>query len=214
MQMLWVNLIMDTLASLALATELPTDELLERKPHGRTKPLISKNMMKNIVGHSIYQLTVVLYILFAGNRPRDCFHRAIVGVVSGEKLLDIDSGRYAAMHAPPSQHFTIIFNTFVMMTLFNEINARKIHGQRNVFAGLHRNVIFVGIWISTLAGQVRPTQRPHFLTAVFLQFLIIQYGSYAFSTTALSLSQWMWCLFFGASVLLWGQVGRRGRLRH
>ena len=65
-QMLWVNLIMDTLASLALATELPTDEMLKRKPYGRTKPLISRTMMKNIIGHSIYQLIVVFTILFAG----------------------------------------------------------------------------------------------------------------------------------------------------
>ena len=64
--MLWVNLIMDTLASLALATELPTDELLNRKPYGRTKPLISKHMLQNIIGHSLYQLTVILVLLFAG----------------------------------------------------------------------------------------------------------------------------------------------------
>jgi Ca2+ transporting ATPase len=51
----------------------------------------------------------------------------------GEKIFQIDSGRYAPLHAPPSEHFTIVFNTFVMMTLFNEINARKIHGERNVF---------------------------------------------------------------------------------
>lgn len=65
-QMLWVNLIMDTLASLALATELPSEELLERKPYGRKKPLISSTMWKNIVGHAIYQLIIVFTILFAG----------------------------------------------------------------------------------------------------------------------------------------------------
>ena len=65
-QMLWVNLIMDTLASLALATELPSEELLNRKPYGRTKPLISRTMTKNIIGHGIYQLVVILVILFAG----------------------------------------------------------------------------------------------------------------------------------------------------
>ena len=65
-QMLWVNLIMDTLASLALATELPSEELLERKPYGRTKPLISRTMMKNIIGHSIYQLIVIFVLLFKG----------------------------------------------------------------------------------------------------------------------------------------------------
>ena len=65
-QMLWVNLIMDTLASLALATELPNEEMLKRKPYGRTKPLISRTMMKNIIGHGIYQLAVIFTILFAG----------------------------------------------------------------------------------------------------------------------------------------------------
>lgn len=65
-QMLWVNLIMDTLASLALATEVPTLSLLLRKPYGRTKPLISRTMLKNIVGQTIYQLTVVFYFLFHG----------------------------------------------------------------------------------------------------------------------------------------------------
>ena len=66
-QMLWVNLIMDTLASLALATELPSEELLDRRPYGRTKPLISLLMLQNIAGHAVYQLAVILTILFAGH---------------------------------------------------------------------------------------------------------------------------------------------------
>ncbi len=64
--MLWVNLIMDTLASLALATEMPTEALLQRKPYGRTKSLISRTMAKNIVGHAIFQLAILLAILFFG----------------------------------------------------------------------------------------------------------------------------------------------------
>ena len=65
-QMLWVNLVMDTVASLALATEIPSEELLQRKPYGRTEPLVSRTMMKNIVGQAVYQLLVVFTILFAG----------------------------------------------------------------------------------------------------------------------------------------------------
>jgi P-type Ca2+ transporter type 2B len=64
--MLWVNLIMDTLASLALATEMPTPDLLLRKPYGRTKPLISRTMMKNILGQAVYQLIVIFTLLFYG----------------------------------------------------------------------------------------------------------------------------------------------------
>ena len=83
-QMLWVNLIMDTLASLALATELPTPDLLLRKPYGRTSPLISATMAKNILGQALYQLTVVFGILFYG-----------------EYLFDIDSGRGAGTATAP-----------------------------------------------------------------------------------------------------------------
>lgn len=64
--MLWVNLIMDTFASLALATEPPTEALLLRNPYGRKKPLISRTMMKNILGHAVYQLTTIFVLLFIG----------------------------------------------------------------------------------------------------------------------------------------------------
>ncbi|CAB1315322.1 unnamed protein product [Coregonus sp. 'balchen'] len=120
-QMLWVNLIMDTLASLALATEPPTESLLLRKPYGRNKPLISRTMMKNILGHAVYQLTIIFTLLFAG-----------------ENIFNIDSGRNAPLHSPPSEHYTIVFNVFVMMQLFNEINARKIHGERNILKGIDK----------------------------------------------------------------------------
>ena len=84
----------------------------------------------------------------------------------------------------------MVFNTFVMMTLFNEINSRKIHGQRNVIEGLHRNPMFIGIWIGTMIGQV----------------LLVQVGGFVFSCKPLSAEQWMWCLFFGVGCLLWTQV--------
>ena len=75
-------------------------------------------------------------------------------VFSGNIIFDIDDGKYADLTAPPSVHFTMIFNSFVMMTIFNEINARKIHGQRNVFIGLFTNPIYYTIWIATFIGQV------------------------------------------------------------
>ena len=74
-------------------------------------------------------------------------------VFLGDKILDIDSGQGADLHAPPTVHFTMIFNAFVMMTLFNEINARKIHGQRNVLIGIFSNPIYYGIWITTFISQ-------------------------------------------------------------
>ena len=52
--MLWINLIMDSLASLALATESPTQALLERPPHTKNEYMVTRNMFKHIIGQSIY----------------------------------------------------------------------------------------------------------------------------------------------------------------
>lgn len=107
-----------------------------RKPYGRTSPLISRTMSKNILGHAVYQLIVLFTLIFYGTfgGPLRCCDSNTRVVSKGEKIFDIPSGRWAPLHSPPSVHFTIVFNTFVLMTLFNEINARKIHGERNVFS--------------------------------------------------------------------------------
>jgi Ca2+-transporting ATPase len=65
-QMLWVNLIMDTLGALALATEMPTPELLERLPYKRSASLISRPMWRNILSQSAFQIVLLLVLMFAG----------------------------------------------------------------------------------------------------------------------------------------------------
>ncbi len=72
-QMLWVNLIMDTFASLALATEPPHPKLLDRKPHNRDEYIVSKRMMKHILLQTVYQMIVILVIVFFGDNfiPED-----------------------------------------------------------------------------------------------------------------------------------------------
>ena len=66
-QMLWVNLIMDTLASLALATEPPSDELLKRKPISKRESLITSQMWKFIIFQGTWQIVVLGTILFKGS---------------------------------------------------------------------------------------------------------------------------------------------------
>jgi Ca2+ transporting ATPase len=56
---------MDTLASLALATEPPTEELLDRLPHSRDEYIINKNMFKHIIGQAIFQITIMMVLTFA-----------------------------------------------------------------------------------------------------------------------------------------------------
>lgn len=139
--------------------------------------------------------------------------------LTGETLFDIDSGRNAPLHAAPSEHYTIVFNTFVLLQIFNELNARKIHGERNVFEGVFKNPIFCSIVLGTLLIQVTGEgvrrRSPNLLrftvsrdskTLSLLQVVIVQFGGKPFSCVALSLDQWLWCLFLGLTSLLWGQV--------
>lgn len=67
-QLLWVNLIMDTLGALALATEPPYDELMMRPPVGRYGSFISNVMWRNIFGQAIYQLAVLSVLQYKGKQ--------------------------------------------------------------------------------------------------------------------------------------------------
>jgi Ca2+-transporting ATPase len=92
-QLLWVNLIMDTFAALALATDPPTPKLLQRMPEPRSAPLINPCMWKMIIGQTIYQIAVMSSLLYTN-------------------ALQIDD---------PATLQTIVFTTFVFCQIFNEL---------------------------------------------------------------------------------------------
>ena len=133
-------------------------------------------MAENIIAQALYQLTVLLFMLFMG-----------------EKFLpgNVESYKDITIHSPPTKLFTMIFNTFLIMTLFNEINCRKVHGEINVFKGIFSNPIFYIIWICTLLAQV----------------LLVHFGDSVFFTAPLDGPQWAVCLGFAVGVLVWHQVG-------
>lgn len=189
---------MDTLASLALATEPPTDDLLNRKPYGRTKSIISSVMLRNIVGQSLYQLVVMFTILYAG--------QYFLGVESTVQKIQSDPHQARELSA----QFTIVFNAFVLMTLFNEINSRKLHGERNVFKGLFNNPLFCSIWLFCFVSQVIKPMFSSIRMYKFysLQILIISFGGRVFSCQPLNWYQWLWSLGFGVGSLIWQQVNR------
>ncbi|KAL0376684.1 UNVERIFIED_CONTAM: putative calcium-transporting ATPase 13, plasma membrane-type [Sesamum calycinum] len=116
-QLLWVNLIMDTLGALALATGNPTDELMNKPPIGRSDPLITNIMWRNIVGVASYQIAVILALKFKG--------KSIFSV--DENVVD-----------------TLIFTTFVLLQVFNQFNSRELEA-KNVFKGIHKDKLFLGI---------------------------------------------------------------------
>ncbi|KAK3292240.1 uncharacterized protein B0H64DRAFT_426413 [Chaetomium fimeti] len=126
-QLLWVNLIMDTFAALALATDPPNSSLLDRTPEPRKAPLITLTMWKMILGQSVYQLAACLTLHFAG-----------------PSFLDY----------PQAQLATLVFNTFVFMQIFKLVNSRRIDNKLNIFEGLHRNHLFMLMMSIMVAGQV------------------------------------------------------------
>lgn len=68
-QMLWVNLIMDTFAALALATEPPEEDVLTRPPYHKDAAIVTDVMWRNVFGHSIYQIIVLIVIILAAQGP-------------------------------------------------------------------------------------------------------------------------------------------------
>ncbi|KAG4145763.1 hypothetical protein ERO13_D05G114200v2 [Gossypium hirsutum] len=133
-QLLWVNLIMDTLGALALATEPPTDNLMHRSPVGRREPLITNIMWRNLLLQASYQVTVLLVLNFMGLtilHLKDDHDR--------EHAYDVKN--------------TLIFNAFVMCQIFNEFNARKPE-EINCFKGVTKNYLFMGIIGFTFVLQI------------------------------------------------------------
>lgn len=63
-QMLWVNLIMDTMAALALATEAPAHDVLKRQPYPKDAAIVTEIMWRNILGHAVYQIVALVVIIF------------------------------------------------------------------------------------------------------------------------------------------------------
>ncbi|XP_050283502.1 calcium-transporting ATPase 4, plasma membrane-type-like isoform X3 [Quercus robur] len=128
-QMLWVNLIMDTLGALALATEPPHEGLMKRPPVGRDVKFITRIMWRNIVGQSIFQILVLL-----------------IFQLKGEQLLKLTGSDADSILK------TFIFNSFVFCQVFNEINSRDME-KINVFRGIFDSWIFLIVIISTVAFQ-------------------------------------------------------------
>ena len=174
-QMLWVNLIMDSFASLALATEDPTDALLDRKPYSRDASILTPMMILNIFSQAIFQIIVLTVIIFYGDY--------LFGVPSDREL------EHFMWNNVNGYHFTIFFNIFVFMQVFNSINARKLQkDEYNVFSGILGNWLYLLIQTIIVVGQI----------------ILVTFGGRAVRTHALSVSQHCMCIGIAACTLVWG----------
>lgn len=195
-QLLWVNLIMDSLGALALATEMPKESLLERQPQNRGDYIVSRRMTKHILGQAIWQCIVLFTFLFAGeylipesdpalmyDRPNGMIYPGRMNEWNGtplySKFIDKEG---------PSRHYTFIFTAFVLMQIFNMVCCRKIHDEWNFFDGIFTNPMFIGLWFVIMVGQA----------------LITTFGSLVFQVSSKGLDgpQWGIAFLLGMSTFL------------
>ena len=127
-QLLWINIIMDTFAALALATDPASEKLLDRKPDKKHAPLFTVDMYKMIMLQSVYQIIIILVFHFRGLQ--------ILGFESTTENEDIVQ--------------TLVFNAFVFAQIFNSVNCRRLDNKLNIFEGITHNFYFIGI---TLLGM-------------------------------------------------------------
>merc|ERR1719162_1005024 len=139
-QMLWLNLIMDSLAAIALVSEPPSMKVLERQPVNRSDSIISEQMWYNMIGQAIYQVVTMCLMLYSPEW--------IPGLPENDD--DPDN----PLTGEGSKQYTVVFNTFVLMQLFNEYNSRKLFGEFNIFQGLSQNLLFLGISVVTMLLQI------------------------------------------------------------
>lgn len=171
-QLLWVNLIMDTFAALALATDPPSHTVLDRKPDRKSAPLITIRMWKTIIGQAIAQLAITLCLYFGG--------RSLLGYNMSDPT-------------EAKRHSTFVFNTFVWLQIFNELNNRRLDNRLNIFEGITRNYFFWAINAIMIGGQV----------------LIIFVGGEAFKITRLNGKESGMSIGLGAISIPWGALIRK-----
>lgn len=182
-QMLWVNLIMDSFAALALATEPPHPKLLKRSPVKHSDSLLTLDMIKNITGQVIFQCMVLTFILF---------FLPDFSLYLFDEEFDTQIGQ-VSWDFNNATHFTIFFNTFVLMQVFNLINCKKLKSsEANVFKGFFNNNLFLFL----------------FFFIAIIQFLIIEFGGEPANCCPLTFRQHLFCYGLGLSALLFGILFR------
>eukprot|EP00762_Andalucia_godoyi_P004657 ANDGO_03669.mRNA.1 Calcium-transporting ATPase PAT1 len=154
-QLLWVNLIMDTLGALALATDAPRPDVLRTQPVRREESVVTKSMGLHVIVIALYQLFVLCFLLFYGYRF----------------FPDGTSSSLIKIH-------TIVFTTFVVMQIVNEVISRNLYWELNIFKGILSNPFFIPLMFVILGVQI----------------IVVQFGSSFTSTIPLTVDEWIGCV--------------------
>ena len=173
-QLLWINMIMNSFAAIALATETPTVEVLNRYPEAKNGSLITFNMRKMILFQAIYQIVVCCTLSFAG------------------PLLFFDKQASEMTKEDDFELNGLVFNTYVFLQLFNEVNCRRLDNKLNIFYNLQRNYTFMLVISFT----------------VIMQIVIMQVGGNVFKTAPIGGNYWALSIVLGCMGLLIGISSR------
>lgn len=178
-QMLWINLIMDTFAAMALASLPPSESVMQDKPRDRNAFILNKSMIANIIGVGGFFFAMLLGLLYI-------FQHADI-----HQLTDLLSLQLGEKGHVSTYELTLLFTIFVMTHFFYLFNARAFETGRSAlhFKGCKGLLIIVAI---IMIGQVAMVEIPG-----IQQFFNVQ---------GLSLQDWI-IIILGSSLVLWVREG-------
>ena len=178
-QMLWVNLIMDTFASMALSSLPPSRSVMDAKPRDRRSFIITNPMWRFIGGVGLIFSAIILGMVYV-------FEHADV-----TSLMDLVNIHLGASQGLSPYELSVIFTTFVMLQFWNLFNARAFATHRSAFH-LQSCGEFLLIACVIFIGQV----------------IIVTVGGEFFNVVPLKLQDWV-IIILGTSLVLWiGEIGR------
>ncbi|MDD2595463.1 MAG: cation-translocating P-type ATPase [Bacteroidales bacterium] len=184
-QMLWVNLIMDTFAALALATEPSDPEVLKNKPRGVNDFIITKRMFSNICIQGASFLAVVIAMMIF-------FLKYSEGAGPDAQLKFAFTTWIKDLQGLGSHELSMFFTAFVMMQFWNLFNVRVSGTNHSAFHHFFKNKSFLFIVVLILV----------------LQIIIVQLGGGFFRTEPLTLEEWL-VIICSTSLILWvGEIVR------
>lgn len=178
-QMLWVNLIMDTFASMALSSLPPSRSVMDAKPRDRSSFIITRSMWAFIGGLGVVFAAVILGMVYV-------FEHADV-----TSLADMFSAPTCARHGMTPYELSLIFTTFVMLQFWNLFNARAYATHRSAFH-LGKCGEFLMIALVIFIGQI----------------LIVSIGGEFFNVVPLKFEDWVIIVVGTSPVLILGELFR------
>lgn len=143
-QLLWVNLVMDTMGALAISTEKPTSLLQMRNPYKPDASIITTSMWCTIIIQIFFQLFILLIVLHMYEISPTIFIK-----------LGFTYIKYNIIYVDELAHHTFIFNTFVWLQLFNELNCRRLDNDINIFKNISTAHLFICITVVACILQVQ-----------------------------------------------------------